>query len=65
MGASTSTRELEGRSVAIQVDGTVRNHTANDFDAGLVTSRSPAGMDAFLSKMLEEIREGVHATQHA
>ncbi len=34
-------------------------------DQGLVTSRSPSDMDAFLDKMLEEISEGVHAGQHA
>ena len=34
-------------------------------DQGLVTSRSPEDMDAFLDKMLEEIDEGVHAGQHA
>ena len=31
-------------------------------DHGLVTSRSPKDLDAFNKKMLEEIREGVHAT---
>ncbi len=34
-------------------------------DQGLVTSRSPADMDAFIYKMLEEISEGRHAGQHA
>ncbi len=34
-------------------------------DQGLVTSRSPEDMDAFLDKTLEEIDEGVHAGQHA
>jgi len=34
-------------------------------DQGLVTSRSPSDMDAFISKMLEEIAEGRHAGQHA
>lgn len=34
-------------------------------DQGLVTSRSPEDMDAFIEKMLEEIDEGVHAGQHA
>ncbi|MDX1647850.1 MAG: type 1 glutamine amidotransferase domain-containing protein [Longimicrobiales bacterium] len=34
-------------------------------DQGLVTSRSPEDMDAFIDKMLEEIGEGVHAGQHA
>lgn len=29
-------------------------------DQGLVTSRSPADLEAFNKKMLEEIREGVH-----
>lgn len=29
-------------------------------DKGLVTSRSPADMDAFIDKMLEEFREGTH-----
>lgn len=32
-------------------------------DQGLVTSRSPADLDAFVDKMLEEIHEGVHAGQ--
>ncbi|GAA4321100.1 type 1 glutamine amidotransferase domain-containing protein [Flaviaesturariibacter amylovorans] len=31
-------------------------------DNGLVTSRSPEDLDAFIKKMLEEIREGKHAT---
>ena len=30
-------------------------------DNGLVTSRSPEDLDAFNEKMIEEIREGVHA----
>jgi protease I len=34
-------------------------------DSGLVTSRDPGDMDAFVSKMLEEIQEGAHAGQHA
>lgn len=34
-------------------------------DQGLVTSRSPSDMTAFISKMLEEIAEGRHAGQHA
>lgn len=34
-------------------------------DQGLVTSRSPADLDAFIDKTLEEIEEGVHAGQHA
>ncbi len=34
-------------------------------DQGLVTSRSPDDMDAFIDKMLEEIAEGIHADQHA
>jgi protease I len=34
-------------------------------DQGLVTSRSPADMDAFIFKTLEEISEGRHAGQHA
>ena len=33
-------------------------------DEGLVTSRSPADLDAFIDKMLEEIGEGVHIGQH-
>ncbi len=33
-------------------------------DAGLVTSRGPADMDAFVSKMLEEIEEDAHAARH-
>jgi len=34
-------------------------------DQGLVTSRSPRDMDAFVAKMLEETAEGAHAGQHA
>ncbi|CAN5717064.1 type 1 glutamine amidotransferase domain-containing protein [soil metagenome] len=34
-------------------------------DQGLVTSRSPEDLDAFVDKMLEEIAEGVHRGQHA
>jgi protease I len=32
-------------------------------DAGLVTSRKPADLDAFIAKTIEEIAEGVHAEQ--
>ncbi len=34
-------------------------------DQGLVTSRSPDDMPAFLDKLIEEVGEGVHAGQHA
>ncbi|MCA1762402.1 MAG: type 1 glutamine amidotransferase domain-containing protein [Cryomorphaceae bacterium] len=34
-------------------------------DAGLVTSRTPADLDAFNAKMVEEILEGVHEEQTA
>lgn len=34
-------------------------------DQGLVTSRKPDDLDAFIRKTIEEIREGVHAGQHA
>lgn len=34
-------------------------------DNGLVTSRSPKDMDAFIKKMLEEIAEGKHLTRGA
>ncbi|MGD8289956.1 MAG: type 1 glutamine amidotransferase domain-containing protein [Gemmatimonadota bacterium] len=34
-------------------------------DQGLVTSRSPEDMEAFVAKVLEETAEGVHAGQHA
>lgn len=34
-------------------------------DQGLVTSRSPSDLDAFIEKTLEELSEGVHAGQHA
>lgn len=34
-------------------------------DAGLVTSRSPEDLEAFMGKMVEEFREGVHAGQQA
>lgn len=34
-------------------------------DQGLVTSRSPSDLEAFIPKMLEEIAEGVHEKQHA
>lgn len=32
-------------------------------DAGLVTSRSPADLDAFNAKMIEEFAEGIHEEQ--
>jgi protease I len=32
-------------------------------DAGLVTSRKPDDLPAFISKMVEEFAEGVHAEQ--
>jgi protease I len=34
-------------------------------DNGLVTSRSPKDLQAFNKKMIEEIREGVHAPNAA
>jgi protease I len=34
-------------------------------DQGLVTSRSPADLEDFNYKLLEEINEGVHSGQHA
>lgn len=34
-------------------------------DHGLVTSRSPNDLPAFIGKMLEEFREGPHVGQHA
>jgi protease I len=34
-------------------------------DQGLVTSRSPEDLPAFIDKMLEELAEGVHVGQHA
>ncbi|RZK97586.1 MAG: type 1 glutamine amidotransferase [Pedobacter sp.] len=34
-------------------------------DQGLVTSRTPEDLPAFLDKMVEEIAEGVHEGQHA
>jgi protease I len=34
-------------------------------DEGFVTSRKPDDLDAFCSKMVEEIAEGAHAGQHA
>ncbi|MEJ2539123.1 MAG: type 1 glutamine amidotransferase [Gemmatimonadota bacterium] len=34
-------------------------------DEGLVTSRNPQDLPAFIDKMLEEIAEGVHSGQHA
>jgi protease I len=34
-------------------------------DNGLVTSRKPDDLPAFIDKMLEEIGEGIHAGQHA
>lgn len=34
-------------------------------DSGLVTSRSPKDLEAFCSKLVEEIGEGQHTDQHA
>ncbi|MCC5882688.1 MAG: type 1 glutamine amidotransferase [Halomonas sp.] len=34
-------------------------------DSGLVTSRKPDDLDAFCSKLIEEIAEGKHSRQHA
>ena len=34
-------------------------------DSGLVTSRSPKDLEAFCSKLIEEIGEGQHTNQHA
>lgn len=34
-------------------------------DQGLVTSRNPDDLDAFCTKLLEEVAEGVHSDQHA
>lgn len=34
-------------------------------DSGLVTSRTPADLDAFNAKLLEELQEGRHSGQHA
>jgi protease I len=34
-------------------------------DQGLVTSRRPSDLEAFIDKTIEEISEGVHAGQHA
>lgn len=34
-------------------------------DEGLVTSRNPEDLPAFNSKLIEEIKEGTHAGQHA
>lgn len=34
-------------------------------DQGLVTSRSPADLDDFNYKLIEEVNEGIHAGQHA
>ncbi|MEC9482176.1 MAG: type 1 glutamine amidotransferase domain-containing protein [Halomonas sp.] len=34
-------------------------------DSGLVTSRSPKDLEAFCSKLVEEIGEGRHTNQHA
>lgn len=34
-------------------------------DCGFVTSRKPADLDAFCDKLVEEVAEGLHASQHA
>lgn len=34
-------------------------------DSGLVTSRKPSDLQAFNSKLIEEVREGIHAEQTA
>ena len=46
------------------------DHAAQQFgdrevvvDQGLVTSRSPADLDAFCGKLIEEFGEGAHAGQ--
>jgi len=33
-------------------------------DEGLVTSRTPSDLPAFISKMIEEFQEGIHEEQH-
>ena len=34
-------------------------------DSGLVSSRTPKDLDAFNTKLLEELQEGRHSGQHA
>lgn len=64
---------LEGREVtswpSIRTDLRNAGATVHDdevvVDEGLVTSRKPEDLPAFIDKMLEEIAEGVHAGQTA
>ena len=42
-----------------------RDHLIPLVDEGLVTSRSPHDLPAFIAKMIEEFAEGRHEGQHA
>jgi len=66
-GAADNRRMTSFASIRTDLENAGANWVDEEVvvDQGLVTSRSPADMDAFVAKMLEEIAEGRHAGQHA